>query len=1106
MSQAVLTAPLPALAEVIDSRFLTISSEMTLQAVALLMGSVGATCNCSAVGASPIWTPAAVRYGVVLEGSQLVGLLTQHDLVHLTATGVDFATVQVAEVLRPCPTRLTLPSQHTLLSVLSLLCQEQVTVLPVLDSGHTVVGVITHESIRQVLQPAHFLQWQRISEHMTTEVLQASLDTSLAEVIRQMDACSVSCVVMTEHVQDNVYPLGMITERDVVQFLALGLNLATTQAQVVMSQPVFEVSPTDSLWTAHQQMIQRHLRRLAVCDRTGHLVGLITQAQLLQALNPTEVLGVVEGLQQTVEAQTAKLQTLNERLQQEIEQRQQIETEQQAALIHQAHLYQQVAAELTKRRQVEQQIYFQARLLAAVEQAVIATDLEGKIIYWNPAAETVYGWSSEAVLGRQIADVTLVADSHAEAAKVMRQLQVRESWAGEFQVRRRDGSIFWAAVTNAPICDESGQLIGIVSVSNDISNRKAAEIRLQESEAILRSFFDSAPIMMGVVELLEDDILHISDNAVTASLFGLTPDAMRHRRASSLGVPPNILQMWMAYYRQAEQTQLPVSFEYRHAVDGCDRWLSATVVNILQTVDCSRFAYLVEDITQRRHTEARIQEQAALIDIATDAILVRDLDNRILFWSHGAERMYGWQHQDVVGKNLDNILNPEYSPQLHAAWQQILAQGKWQGELVKQTRTGVKRVIESRWTLVRDKAGQPQSILSVDTDITDKKTLEAQFLRAQRLESLGTLAGGIAHDLNNMLTPILASAMLLPMLLPDVDERTQELLDILIKSTERGAALVKQVLTFARGANGKQSILSMKDLVAEIEPLLKSTFPKAINISTVIAPDLWSIQGDETHLHQVLMNLCVNARDAMPDGGTLTILAQNIRLDEAANQLSPDTQIGPYVVVTVTDTGTGMPPEVLDKIFDPFFTTKQPGQGTGLGLSTVVGIIKGYGGFTQVTSQISQGTQFSVYLPATNADIIPTTNRPALPHGQGQLILVVDDEASIRETVSAVLEVYNYRVLTARDGAEAVAVYTDHQQVIDVVLMDMMMPKMDGACSIRALQAINSRVKVVATSGLLASEARTGDVEPRPLAFLSKPYTHESLIKTLNHVLTQAPS
>lgn len=507
------------------------------------------------------------------------------------------------------------------------------------------------------------------------------------------------------------------------------------------------------------------------------------------------------------------------------------------------------------------------------------------------------------------------------------------------------------------------------------------------------------------------------------------------------------------------------------------------------------------ELRDRKLAEQKIRQQAALLEIATDAILVRDLEHRIRFWNRGAERLYGWRAEEVMLKNANDILYREIPLELQTALKTVIEEGEWQGELHKVTKEGRDIIVASRWSLARDPNGEPKAILTVDTDITDKKQLESQFLRAQRLESLGTLAGGIAHDLNNMLTPILASSELLQMRIPKDDMLTHKLLKIIENSSERGADMVRQVLSFTRGVESQRTNLSVNHLISEFKQIVSQTFPKSIEFTSNLSADLWAVFGDVTQLHQVLLNLAVNARDAMSNGGKLDITATNLLVDETFARMNLEAKVGQYVTITVSDTGMGIPPKVLERIFEPFFTTKEIGKGTGLGLSTAIGIIKSHSGFVTVSSQMGKGTEFKLFLPA----VLKVESSPAkdleLPMGNGELILIVDDEPNIREITRISLETYNYKTILASDGIEAIAQYSQHQHEIALVIMDMMMPSMGGATAIRTLQKINSQVKILAISGVPSTEALTRNEGIGVQAFLAKPCTSQQLLTTLHSVL-----
>jgi two-component system cell cycle sensor histidine kinase/response regulator CckA len=510
---------------------------------------------------------------------------------------------------------------------------------------------------------------------------------------------------------------------------------------------------------------------------------------------------------------------------------------------------------------------------------------------------------------------------------------------------------------------------------------------------------------------------------------------------------------------------------------------------------------MLQEINERKQAEEKIREQAALLNIAQDAIIVRDLDDNILFWNKGAENLYGWKAEAVSGRKLSDLLHGSGSKQVKEASKLLTLKGEWRGDLSQTTRDGRTIVVESRWTLVRDNLSRPKSVLVVNTDITEKKMLENQFLRAQRMDSIGTLAGGIAHDLNNVLAPIMMAVQMFRKRL--TDEHSQRLLASLESSAKRGADMVKQVLTFARGAEGERGVLQPKHLIREMENIVKETFPKSIQIETNTPKDLWTISGDATQLHQVLLNLSVNARDAMPDGGTLSLSAANVYIDEHYAQVGA--QPGPHVVITVSDTGSGIPPEIIDRIFDPFFTTKGLGVGTGLGLSTVHSIIKSHGGFLNLKSELGKGTEFKVYLPANEAVDVqqPPEGDSDIPVGHGETILVVDDEVAVCNVTRATLESYGYHTLVSHDGREAVTLFERHKGEIKLIITDMMMPFMNGPEMIRAIRDSEPNIKIVGMSGLAggAADLDDGMVE----AFLPKPYSAEKLLRTIDTVLKEAP-
>lgn len=518
------------------------------------------------------------------------------------------------------------------------------------------------------------------------------------------------------------------------------------------------------------------------------------------------------------------------------------------------------------------------------------------------------------------------------------------------------------------------------------------------------------------------------------------------------------------------------------------------------------FAARAASEISRQATDARLREQAALLDKAQDAILVRDLEHRITYWNSSAERLYGWSKAEAVGRSARELLyaDPKFYDEAVAS---LHRQGDWVGEITQRDKEGKALIVEGRWTLVRDEAGTPQAILAINTDISQRKQLEQQFLRAQRMESIGTLAGGIAHDLNNLLAPISMGVDLLrraDVLAP----RDVAILDNIRRSADRGANLVRQVISFARGIQGEKIVLNVRHAIREVVAIMETTFPKNIAVDISLGTDLPLISADPTQLQQVLINLCVNARDAMPNGGRLILRASAVDVDRQYAVMNRAATPGRFIVIEVCDSGVGMTREVIDRIFEPFFTTKEFGKGTGLGLATVMGIVRGHGGFVNVYSEPGKGSTFKVYLPA-QAAIVEAPQPKAeeeTPRGAGETILVVDDEAPIRDVTRRTLEEHGYGVFVAEDGAQAIHLYAQQRGRIALVITDMMMPVMDGSTLMLAIRRLDPQMRFIAVSGLAANGAALRASSNGVSRFLTKPYSAAELLKAVRQALAEPPA
>jgi PAS domain S-box-containing protein len=707
----------------------------------------------------------------------------------------------------------------------------------------------------------------------------------------------------------------------------------------------------------------------------------------------------------------------------------------------------------------------------------------------------------------------------------------------EIRLKRKDGTIY-NALLNADLLELKGHKV-ILTTARDITERKQAD---REKDRFLKAFASSTD---GIIISDEKD-QYIYLNEAYAKICGYPEEELIGETWRKILPPELIAATELELDRtihdknvnmlsgespvvRKDGTTIPIDVRGKGIWDENGNYQG----HICIVRDITERKQLEEDLrTAHDKLELRIQERTAELEETNEDLqteinqrkqtvealklseekyrsLIHNIqdgvfiiqDGKIQFANEAFARVGGYTVEEIIGKDFRELVAPEDLEIVAESYQRRQA-----GEDVpKEYEFSMLQKDKKTRTLVNMNVGlitYRGRVASMGTvkDITEKKRLESQSLRAQRMESIGTLASGIAHDINNVLTPIMLAQEILKEKL--TDEESLRLLNTIERSTKRGANLMKQVMSFSKGVEGERNLLQVAHIVSEIREIAKETFPRSIETRTDIPNELLAISGDATQVHQVIMNLCVNARDAMSDGGVLNISAENLFIDENYARMNTEAKIGYYIVITVSDTGKGIPPEVMDRIFEPFFTTKD-GKGTGLGLSTALGIVKSHGGFITVYSEVGNGTAFKVYLPAITITETPKEEERQLelPAGHGESILVVDDEDQIREITRKTLETHGYRVITANDGKEAIALYKQYRELIKTVLMDMMMPVMDGQASIRVIRKINPEVKIITMSGL-AEKERLANVADYSNAFLPKPYTAEKLLKTIHEVLS----
>jgi two-component system, cell cycle sensor histidine kinase and response regulator CckA len=508
-----------------------------------------------------------------------------------------------------------------------------------------------------------------------------------------------------------------------------------------------------------------------------------------------------------------------------------------------------------------------------------------------------------------------------------------------------------------------------------------------------------------------------------------------------------------------------------------------------------------EERLERRRAEELIREQAELLNKTRDGMIVTNLSYDIIYWNRGAERLFGWTADEVIGQNALTLFGGGVEASIRAMEKRLAGDEEWRGEIWVDDKEGNSLLVEVRVTIIRDSAGLPKSHLSIIEDITERRKLEEQFLHAQRLESLGMLATGIAHDLNNALAPMLMAGEILRMRVTDPGD--VKLLDLLGQGGQRSAALIKQIISFADGGGREQVLVQTKHLLRDIFVLMQETFPKSIRVEDAVPDGLWTVQSNPSQLHQAVLNLCINARDAMPQGGVLRLSAHNQTLTEKDAKGIVGGTPGQFLVIEVADTGSGVPSFVLEHIWQPFFTAKGEGKGTGLGLSAVRGIAVSHGGFVNADSEKGRGSTFRIFIPAADTEAgtpAPGSLAPFMGNSHGELILVVDDEEGIRESVSAILRRTGYRALATSGGIEALAQYAGRIQEVSLVITDLDMPGLGGKAFSKAILHLNPTIKILFISG--AEEDSGLPVATKGgSAFLAKPFTSEELLLKVQTLL-----
>lgn len=630
--------------------------------------------------------------------------------------------------------------------------------------------------------------------------------------------------------------------------------------------------------------------------------------------------------------------------------------------------------------------------------------------------------------------------------------------------------------------------------------REHHSIALRQSESRYRQLLETTH--QGVITIDLDGRITFA-NRRALDLMGVGSQEFWGRRIFEFVHPSELSRIEQMFERRRSGISDQYELRFRPP-SGRDLWViidSSPIEN--DAGDIIGMLGMLTDITERKRYEEKIAEQAALLDHAHDAILLRTIDGIVRYWNQGATRLYGWSASEAIGKHVTE-LHYRTVAAFGEAQRRVLAEGEWNGEITQRDKQGRDIIVDASWTLVRDREGKPQSILAINTDITEKRRQQAQLALSQRMESLGTLAGGIAHDFNNILTAIMGNLEYVRMSLQP-GHRAHAKAAIALAACSRAEELVKRILAFSRPHEPNRVSVRLQNVVEEVLVLLRSTLPAMIELRTVWGSNVPATLADASQIHQILMNLATNAAQAMGDQGTLTIRLEGVLLENTLTGAFSQVPPGRYARLTVEDTGSGMDQAIIARMFDPFFTTKGPGQGTGLGLYAVQSIIKDHGGAAVIDSEIGRGTKFHIYFPEEkNAVNDAAITAPEPTVGHKERILFIDDEPSILAIGSEMLSDYGYRVETFSNPSMALRMFESAPQEVDAVLTDYAMPGMSGLQLAEAILRIRPDLPILLISGHMRPEDEREALRLGVYAVLTKPSSAHEMLRVLEEIFSHS--
>ncbi len=722
-------------------------------------------------------------------------------------------------------------------------------------------------------------------------------------------------------------------------------------------------------------------------------------------------------------------------------------------------------------------------------------DRNGQFVEVNSTTMRQLGYSREEMLKMSIFDIDPEI-THAQFEQLQSRISSTTSLRFESVHRRRDGSTFPVELSISSI-----YLNGIknyITDIRDITERKLAEDAKRESEEKYRGLIEGSPDAIAIY--VDGKIVYCNPAGVqllrasnAEELLGMSVIDLVHSDYKKIVTERMIIM-------QKEGKTLPIAEEKLIRLDGStiDVEVKANPI-IYEKIPAVQV--IVRDITERKRAEAEIKKMALMLSVAPNSVTVHDFNGRFFYANQRTFDLHGYTKDEFMSLNLHELDGPESEKNIAQRMKHLLDNGeaRFEVEHFRKDRSIIPMEVYTQLTTW----GNERAILSIATDITDRKTLQTQLLQAQKLESIGTLAAGVAHDFNNILNVIIGNSDLLNT--SSLDEKNVRRITAIASSAARGAHLVKQLLMFARNTKENYIPLLINDIVEDIAKLISETFPKTINVSLELEIDLPKITVDSNHMHQVLMNVSVNARDAMPSGGTISYCS-SLQSGDILRSRFPDVSAKQYVLLMVKDNGMGMDEETLQKIFNPFYTTKEVGKGTGLGMSVVQGIIKSYNGFIDVSSEINVGTKIEIYLPVLDSEKTPveTEKQGTTINLTGyETILLIEDEIFTRNVIEELLVSLGYQIILAGDGEEGVELYKQKKDQIHIVVSDYGLPKINGEEVFRRIKGINPVVRFMVMSGYLDPGTSDRLTKLGVNTIVAKPFKPAELLSKIRETLDQ---